>query len=299
LFTIAEWLSRITLSCFAFSYLLTMILEVSRLFFQVVVRRAIILGMTALGLFAHTVYICLEIRSGLEIGAVPLADWHAWCVLAALVLAVIYFVLSIRRPQNNIGLFLLPLVLGLVVTAALVNNTSSFSQQEALSVWDIIHGISLLAATVTMALGCATGVMYLAQSYRLKKKLAPRRGLRLPSLEWLQRNNSRCLFIATILVGIGLVAGVVMNANDPEETAKGGVVISSAILLCWLVTVLLFEYFYKPARQGRKIAYLTVASFVFLALVLGIVILGKHAADDLTTTQLPSTSVPGKREAMR
>ena len=298
MFTVAEWLSRITLSCFAFSYLLTMILEVSRLFFQVVVRRAIILGMTALGLFAHTVYICLEIRSGLEIGAVPLADWHAWCVLAALVLAVIYFVLAIRRPQNNMGLFLLPLVLGLVVTAALVNNTSSFSEQEALSVWGIIHGISLLAGTVTMALGCATGVMYLAQSYRLKKKLAPRRGLRLPSLEWLQRNNSRCLLIATILLGIGLVAGVVMNAIR-ELPLEGGVVISSAILLCWLMTVLLFEYFYKPARQGRKIAYLTVASFVFLALVLCIVILGQHAADDLTTTQLPSTSVPGKREAMR
>jgi ABC-type uncharacterized transport system permease subunit len=298
LFTIAEWLSRITLSCFAFSYLLTMILEVSRLFFQVVVRRAIILGMTALGLFAHTVYICLEIRSGLEMGAVPLADWHAWCVLAALVLAAIYFVLAIRRPQNNMGLFLLPLVLGLVVTAALVNNTSSFSEQEALSIWGIIHGISLLAGTVTMALGCATGVMYLAQSYRLKKKLAPRRGLRLPSLEWLQRNNSRCLLIATILLGIGLVAGVVMNAIR-ELPLEGGVVISSAILLCWLVTVLLFEYFYKPARQGRKIAYLTVASFVFLALVLGIVILGQHAADDLTTTQLPSTSVPGNREAMQ
>jgi ABC-type uncharacterized transport system permease subunit len=298
LFTVAEWLSRITLSCFAFSYLLTMILEVSRLFFQIAVRRAIILGMTALGLFAHAVYICLEIRSGLETGAVPLADWHAWCVLAALVLAVIYLVLAIRRPQNNIGLFLLPLVLGLVVTAALVNNTSSFSQQEALSVWGIIHGISLLAGTVTMALGCATGVMYLAQSYRLKKKLAPRRGLKLPSLEWLQRNNSRCLLIAIILLGIGLVAGVVMNAIR-ELPLEGGVVISSAILLCWLVTVLLFEYFYKPARQGRKIAYLTVASFVFLALVLGIVILGQHAADDLKTTQLPSTSVPGKQEAMR
>ena len=298
MFTVAEWLSRITLSCFAFSYLLTMILEVSRLFFQIAVRRAIILGMTALGLFAHAVYICLEIRSGLETGAVPLADWHAWCVFAALVLAVIYLVLAIRRPQNNIGLFLLPLVLGLVVTAALVNNTSSFSQQEALSVWGIIHGISLLAGTVTMALGCATGVMYLAQSYRLKKKLAPRRGLKLPSLEWLQRNNSRCLLIAIILLGIGLVAGVVMNAIR-ELPLEGGVVISSAILLCWLVTVLLFEYFYKPARQGRKIAYLTVASFVFLALVLGIVILGQHAADDLKTTQLPSTSVPGKQEAMR
>ena len=43
--------------------------------------------------------------------------------------------------------------------------------------------------------------------------------------------------------------------------------------------VLVFESVYKPARQGRKVAYLTLASFVFLALVLGIVLLGpsRHA----------------------
>ncbi len=35
-----------------------------------------------------------------------------------------------------------------------------------------------------------------------------------------------------------------------------------------LLVATLFEIFYKPAQQGRKVAYLTLASFVFLVLVL-------------------------------
>ena len=274
-----------------------MALEISRLFFRVAVRWVIILGLTAAGLFAHAIYVWLEIRSGLEAGAVPLADWHAWCVVAALAIAAFYFALAVRRPQNNIGIFLLPLVLALVVTAALVKDTSSFSAQQAFSLWGIIHGSALLAGTVIMALGCATGVMYLVQSRRLKKKLAPRQGLRLPSLEWLQRYNSHCLFFSTVLLAIGLFAGVIMNTIR-KLPLEEGVVISSAVLLCWLISVLLFEYFYKPARQGRKVAYLTVASFVFLAMVLGVVIFGQHAAADATATEGYFTSLLSEWKVM-
>ena len=279
---VAEWLSRISLSCFAFSYLLTLILEISRLFFRVAVRWAIMLLVMALGLFAHIVYIGLRIRASLVEQSVPLGDWHTWCVVAALAIAVFYFVLSIRRPQNNTGLFLLPLVLALTVTAALIKDSNSFSDNDA-SLWGMMHGLSLLAGTVTMALGFATGIMYLVQSHRLKKKLTPRRGMRLPSLEWLQRMSSRCLSLSTILLASGLFSGIFMNVIR-QLPLDGGVVFSSSILLCWLIAVMVFEYFYKPARQGRKVAYLTVASFVFLSLVLVIVILGGHAAAGSTAS---------------
>ncbi|MEX0585010.1 MAG: hypothetical protein WD176_00095, partial [Pirellulales bacterium] len=46
------------------------------------------------------------------------------------------------------------------------------------------------------------------------------------------------------------------------------VVLSSSVLVGWMVAAWLFNHLYKPAQQGRKVAYLTVASFVFLVIVL-------------------------------
>jgi hypothetical protein len=57
------------------------------------------------------------------------------------------------------------------------------------------------------------------------------------------------------------------------------VVISSGILLLWLIITGLFEYFYKPARQGRKVAYLTVTSFLILGAVMALVFTTQHAVD--------------------
>jgi hypothetical protein len=46
--------------------------------------------------------------------------------------------------------------------------------------------------------------------------------------------------------------------NDPIVWRLGG-------MLAWLVVAALFSQLYRPANHGRKVAYLTVASFVFLA----------------------------------
>ena len=40
------------------------------------------------------------------------------------------------------------------------------------------------------------------------------------------------------------------------------VVISLAVMFAWLVAAELFRAFYPAARRGRKVAYLTTASFV-------------------------------------
>jgi hypothetical protein len=54
------------------------------------------------------------------------------------------------------------------------------------------------------------------------------------------------------------------------------VVLSSTALLVWLAIASAFEYLYKPARAGRKVAYLTVASSILLGLVLILVLQGQH-----------------------
>ena len=89
----------------------------------------------------------------------------------------------------------------------------------------------------------------------LKNKLPPNRGFKLPSLEWLQRINKRSLLFSTGLLAIGLLSGIVLNAARGSGAVPwtDPVVVSSAVLFAWLIVATLFEYFYKPARQGRKV----------------------------------------------
>jgi ABC-type transport system involved in cytochrome c biogenesis permease subunit len=106
--------------------------------------------------------------------------------------------------------------------------------------WGMIHGITLLFGVIAATLGFVAGLMYLVHSYRLKHKLPPRQGLRLPSLEWLQRANKRALIVSPCLLGLGLLSGVVMNVLkfDQGMAWTDPVVWTSGVLLfgwlwCW------------------------------------------------------------------
>jgi hypothetical protein len=174
--------------------------------------------------------------------------------------------------------------MALSAAAAAFDRQAAFPRDRALMMWGIAHGFMLLLGTVAVSLGFVAGMMYLVQSWRLKHHVPPRGALRLPSLEWLQTVNKRSLLYSSGFIALGLIAGIILNAVEASGSpAKvpwtDSVVLSSAVLLLWLVAATLFEWLYKPAQQGRKVAYLTVASFVFLALVMAVLLAGgsQHA----------------------
>jgi hypothetical protein len=217
-------------------------------------------------------------------GVLPLSSWHDWFLIASWMLAGLYIGLVVSRPQTNVGVFLLPVVLALAAAAWAFPREATFPRERASMMWGMAHGISLLLGTVAVSLGFVAGMMYLVQSWRLKHHVPPRGGLRLPSLEWLQAVNKRSLLYSSFFIALGLLAGIVLNAVESGRRVASvpwndGVVISSAVLLVWLIAATVFEWLYKPAQQGRKVAYLTVASFVFLALVMAVLLVGgsQHA----------------------
>ena len=267
-----DWLTRITITCFAASYLVALVLEVSRLFFRAPVRLAVMVAFALAGIFAQTSHLFVEARKAVAADAIPLSRWYDWSLLAALILATIYVVLAIQRPKTVAGLFLLPIVLGLIALASFFYGDAGYptDKSQAMFRWGVVHGVALLLGSVIVMLGFVAGVMYLLQSHRLKLKLPPRQGLRLPSLEWLQRVNRKSLLYSSFFIAAGLVAGIVLNLIKETVLWTDSLVVSSGVLLLWLIAASAFEYFYKPARQGRKVAYLTIASFIFLALVIGI-----------------------------
>ncbi len=295
-------LSGITMTCFFTSYLAALVLEFLRLFTRAKIPfwSAVVFG--AAGLFTHSVYIWTLVQEPQAAGA-PLSDWYSWILMAAWIVAAAYLGLTVRRSAAAIGVFFLPLVLAMIGLALQLKDSPPFSPDKALNMWRSVHGISLLLGTVSVVMGFAAGIMYLIQSNRLKKKLPPpRRGVRLPSLEWLQRFNREALWLSTGLLGIGLFSGVALNikpaATDAATIAwTDPTILSSGLLFLWLAATAIFELVYKPARVGRKVAYLTLASFVFLALVLATVLLGRHAAGEAETAwRTPALSRLAERE---
>jgi ABC-type uncharacterized transport system permease subunit len=227
-----------------------------------------------------------------ETPTAPLASHQDWYLLAAWALAVIYLAAKFYYRKSSMGLFLLPAVLALV-GASQFASTVPLATFQAPRVWGRIHGLLLMLGTVAVLLGFLAGLMYLLQSYRLKHKLRTWEHLRLPSLEWLERVNNRSLGAATFFVGGGFLTGVLSRlANQAGQDFvpwTDPVVLSLGGMMVWLIVAEVVRTIYPAAHRGRKVAYLTVAAFVFLLLVLATTNLGDslHQAATLAGGDAP------------
>jgi ABC-type uncharacterized transport system permease subunit len=269
-------LSGVGIICFAGSYAVVLALEISRLLFRSGVRGAVMLGFAGAGLLAHSAFLYYQ---ALKTTGSVLSSERDWYLLAAWVLVVAYLYLVYYHPRAAFGLFLLPLVLGLVGAGAFADHTP-FDQDRASKIWGIIHGTSILLATVAVLIGFAAGLMYLGQVRRLKHKLPPIRGLRLPSLEWLQRTNSRAIVVSVLMLGVGVLSGMILNRVRTAGLSWGDpVVFATMAMFAWLLIAVVVGALYRPAREGRKVAYLTVVSFVFLVIALGVYLGGQHGRE--------------------
>jgi ABC-type uncharacterized transport system permease subunit len=266
-------LAGISLTCFTASYVVALALEGTRLWFRSGMRGAVLLGFSVAGVFAHTSYLA---HRAVTAEGTPLSSEFDWYLVAAWALAALYLTMTIgqlRAPverRTAIGLFLLPLVLGLVAAAYFLAGRESLTRDAAYGVWLQIHFACLVAGFVSVLVGFATGVMELVQAHRLKHKLPPPRGLRLPSLEWLETNGVRSVYASFLLLLLGLLSGVILNGVRGQFSWTDPVVWRFVGVVVWQTAVTAFLTFYKPARQGRKVAYITIASFVITVVSLGI-----------------------------
>jgi ABC-type uncharacterized transport system permease subunit len=260
--------SGLNLLCFSACYLVALILELPGIWSRVRFRRVACLIAASAGVIAHTAYLGQRV---IEMPYVPLASHHDWLMIAAWILAEIYVGTLFYYPRASLGVFLLPAVLALI-GMSLFAETQPLASFQAPRVWGLVHGVFLLFGTIAVLLGFLAGLMYLVQSRRLKQKIPPAEGLRLPSLEWLERMNSRALGAAVLLVGGGFITGVL--SRFAQQGGQGNVpwgdpvVLSLVAMFGWLIVAEVFRLVYPAARQGRKVAFLTIAAFLFLILML-------------------------------
>jgi ABC-type uncharacterized transport system permease subunit len=262
-------MSGVSTLCFAASYAVALALEISRLLFRSGIRGAVMLGFAAAGLVAHTAFLYYQAVQAVDAAAAPLSSARDWYLMAAWVLIVVYLYLVFYHPQTPFGLCLLPLALVLIGLGRFAASAEPLALVPAAKAWGMIHSMSIMLAVVSMLVGFIAGVMYLGQMRRLKRKLPPLRRLRLPSLEWLDRANSRAIVISVLMLALGVLSGTILNVingSSPRGSISwyDPVVFGTMLMLAGLLVAVGVGVWHKPQRAGRKVAYLTLLSLLFL-----------------------------------
>jgi hypothetical protein len=286
----------VTVTCFLLGYAIVAILEASRWVAKIRGRSLWLIGTTAVSWLTHSLYLVDQLWLSIPDYGQPLvlSSWFQWALLVAWGVATIYLILLVRRPDNAFGTFMLPLLLGFIGVALAVRNAPPFERNTTISTWRMLHAISLLVGTMIVTFGMAVGLMYLFQAYRLKHKYQPKRGFRLPSLEYLQSLNRMCLFVSFAMLAAGLVTGIILNINQKGTVAwiGGGTMFTFALAL-WSLAAVLIEVIAQESFGGRRTAYLTIANFLFLSFVLSFVFFSSHGqATDHDALEPPVILLP-------
>jgi ABC-type transport system involved in cytochrome c biogenesis permease subunit len=259
---------RITVFCFAASYTVALGLELGS---QLRPRRALrwlALAFAGAGLLAHALFIAVN--------RLPLQTSFGSLIFLAWILAVFCFYGTIHHQRLAWGLFVWPLVLGLIVLAQVTEGAPAQPAEpswEWLYVagkdfWPLFHGVLMLLAAVGVCVGFVASIMYLVQTHRLKTKKLPGRGPKLWSLERLEQMNRRALVLSFPLLTLGLLvaAGQMLTMPDSIAGLENWKVVSTALL--WLVFVILLYLRYSFHAGGRQVALLTIVAFTLMLFAL-------------------------------
>jgi ABC-type transport system involved in cytochrome c biogenesis permease subunit len=259
---------RIKLFCFAASYAVAFGLELLYQFWPRTWVRAVSVGFGFAGLVAHTLFLVdKQPAISLQYGSLLFLAW---------VLAIFYLIGSLHHVRIAWGVFVLPLILGLIGLGRLFDlgdDTPRFSIEKLLTIdaaWVQIHYGLLFFAAIGVCVAFLASIMYLFQAHRLRNKTLPMGGFRLLSLERLEAMNRRAITFAFPLLTIGVLIGaVLMYQNAGTGTLVGWTdprVLGT--LLLWLTFVAMLYLRYGMHLAGRQVALLTIVTFALFVVCL-------------------------------
>jgi ABC-type uncharacterized transport system permease subunit len=261
------FLDRVTVFCFAASYGVALALELWHLVRPRPILRYVAVGFGGAGLLAHLFYVAVQpLALGTPAGSL---------LFLALILAIFYVYGSLHHRRVAWGLFVLPLVQGLVVLAVLFptadpgeTNGSLWQMFQGERFWGTAHGVLVLLAAVGVSVGFVASVMYVVQAHRLKAKLPPKPGMKMLSLERIEEMNRRAILWAFPLLSAGLIVGMVLLAQQGAWSLAWNSPKILSTLGLWLVFAVLLYLRYGVHVRGRQAALWTMVAFGFLILAL-------------------------------
>ena len=218
------------------------------------------------GALVHTFVIGMQT---MEVRHVPIANPSRAVSSFVWLLTLSYLYLELTTEERSMGVFILPVIVGLQIIPALYPGMES--RDPVLdSPWFWVHVSSLLFAYASFGLAGILGVTYMLQFKEIKKKHLGYFYTRLPSLQVLDAMNSRAVAIGWLFLTVGVIVGMVwasqaraVSPNDPNLRAMS---IDDPKILFAIVTWAVYSFAVVARRTmgwtGRRAAWLSAGGFV-------------------------------------
>jgi ABC-type transport system involved in cytochrome c biogenesis permease subunit len=223
-----------------------------------------------LAALAHTFVIGMQT---MEVRHVPIANFSRAVSSLVWMLALSYLYLELATDERAMGVFILPIAVGLQAIAAFSPGVEK-ADPVLDSPWFWVHVVSLLFAYASFALAGMLGLTYMLQFKEIKKKHLGYFYKRLPSLHVLDAMNSRAVVVGWLFLTIGVVVGVVWAAQAralaPGNSNLQAMSLDDPKIFIALLTwaVYSFEVLARSTMgwTGRRSAWLSALGFAIVLL---------------------------------
>ena len=223
-----------------------------------------------LAVLSHTFVIGMQT---MEVRHVPFASRSQAISTFVWLLALSYIYLEVTTDERAMGVFILPIAVGLQMIPAFSPGIEN-ADPVLDSPWFWVHLLSLMFSYATFALAGMLGLTYMLQFKEIKKKHLGYFYARLPSLHVLDAMNSRAVVVGWLFLTIGVVVGVVWTAQAralaPGNSNLQAMSLNDPKILIALLTwaVYAFEVFARSTMgwTGRRAAWLSAVGFVIVLL---------------------------------
>jgi ABC-type transport system involved in cytochrome c biogenesis permease subunit len=238
-------------------------------------RRDVAIGRTAttlllLGVLTHTFVIGMQT---MEVQHVPIANPSRAVSTFVWLLTLSYLYLELTTDERAMGVFILPVIAGLQLIPVL---SPGIERPDPVldSPWFWVHVSSLLFAYATFGLAGILGLTYVLQFKEIKKKHLGYFYTRLPSLQILDRMNSRATTTGWAFLTLGLIVGVVwtMEARrlTPDNSNLQAISLDDPKVFFAVVTWVVYSFAVAARKMmgwnGRRAAWLSTLGFAIVLL---------------------------------
>jgi ABC-type transport system involved in cytochrome c biogenesis permease subunit len=223
-----------------------------------------------LAVLVHTFAVGMQT---MEVRHIPFASMPTAISTFVWLLSLSYLYLEITTEERAMGVFILPIVVGLETVSVLAPGAEK-SDPVLDSPWFWVHVVSLLSAYASFALAGMLGLTYMLQFKEIKKKHLGYLYERLPSLLTLDTMNSRAMTVGWAFLTIGVAVGVIWTAQAraiaPDDPNLRAMSLDDPKIFIAVLTWAVYSFGLVARRTlgwtGRRAAWLSAVGFVIVLL---------------------------------